>query len=198
MKLLCLADKIDPGLWDYYRREKTAGIDMILACGDLPPKYLEFLVTMANCPLLYVRGNHDELVHMSPPEGCECVEDKLVTVNGLKILGLGGSMKYRDGEDMYTERQMARRVRLASLKTMLSGGVDIVMTHAPVRGYGDLPDIPHQGFDCFDSYLTHFHPRFLVHGHVHATYTSGKFQRVREHPSGTRIINAYESYMLEL
>ena len=84
MKLLCLADKIDPGLWDYYRREKTAGIDMILACGDLPPKYLEFLVTMANCPLLYVRGNHDELVHMSPPEGCECVEDKLVTVNGLK------------------------------------------------------------------------------------------------------------------
>ena len=67
--------------------------------------------TMANKPLLYVHGNHDNLYDKYPPEGCECIDDRLVTVNGLRILGLGGSQRYKEGPYQYTERQMAWRIR---------------------------------------------------------------------------------------
>ena len=59
MNILIVSDEESPALWDYYTPGKLAGFDLILSCGDLNAKYLEFLVTMARCPLLYVPGNHD-------------------------------------------------------------------------------------------------------------------------------------------
>ena len=49
MKLLAISDAADPGLWDFFSKEKLAGVDAILSCGDLPAEYLSFLVTFA-CP----------------------------------------------------------------------------------------------------------------------------------------------------
>ena len=92
MKLLLLSDVESPYLWDYYRPGRLAEYDLMLSCGDLKASYLSFLVTMGRSRLLYVRGNHDANYRTNPPEGCECIEDKLVTVNGLRILGLGGSL----------------------------------------------------------------------------------------------------------
>ena len=97
MKLLLLSDKESEYLWDYYRPGRLDGIDLILSCGDLNSKYLSFLVTMSGKPLLYVHGNHDKTYDRNPPEGCDCVEDRLVTVKGLRILGLGGSVEYSGG-----------------------------------------------------------------------------------------------------
>ena len=106
MKLLLLSDKESPYLWDYYQPGRLDGIDLILSCGDLKSNYLSFLVTMGRAPLLYVHGNHDALYSKYPPEGCDCIEDKLVIVNGLRILGLGGSALYSVGTQQYTERLM--------------------------------------------------------------------------------------------
>ncbi|MBQ1385403.1 MAG: metallophosphoesterase, partial [Erysipelotrichales bacterium] len=61
MKILFMADREDKGLWEYYTQDKLKGIDVIVSCGDLDPRYLEFLETMTNVPLLYVRGNHDQI-----------------------------------------------------------------------------------------------------------------------------------------
>ena len=60
MKILAIADVEEKSLWDFYDREKTKGVDLIISCGDLNRHYLDFLVTMTNCPLLYVHGNHDD------------------------------------------------------------------------------------------------------------------------------------------
>ena len=109
MKLLLLSDKECEYLWDYYQPGRLKDIDVILSCGDLSSKYLSFLVTMTGKPLFYVHGNHDKTYDLHPPEGCECIEDRLVNVRGLRILGLGGSYRYRDGRHMFTERQMARK-----------------------------------------------------------------------------------------
>ena len=111
MKLLLLADIEDRGLWDYWEPEKTAGYDLIVSCGDLSPDYLEFLTTVANIPLLYVRSNHDSLYDDHPPLGCIDIDDTVYNFHGLRFLGLGGSMRYHDGKDMYTERQMHKRIR---------------------------------------------------------------------------------------
>ena len=86
MKILLIADEEDKYLWDFYRPDCLDGVDLILSAGDLKPEYLRFLVTMANCPLVYVHGNHDGSYSVSPPEGCECADDRLLTVKGLRIL----------------------------------------------------------------------------------------------------------------
>ena len=60
MKILTVADAEERCLWDCYDAERFADIDLILSAGDLDADYLEFLSTVVNKPLFYVRGNHDD------------------------------------------------------------------------------------------------------------------------------------------
>ena len=196
MKLLLLSDVESPYLWDYYRPGRLAEYDLMLSCGDLKASYLSFLVTMGRSRLLYVRGNHDANYRTNPPEGCECIEDKLVTVNGLRILGLGGSLWYNGGANQYTERQMRRRLCRAGWAVRRAGGVDIVLTHAPPRGYGDAEDAAHRGFECFEDFLNKYEPKYLVHGHVHMNY-GRNIPRVVQH-GATQIVNAWERFVLDV
>lgn len=196
MKILLVSDKESPYYWDYYQPGRLDGIDLILSCGDLKASYLSFLVTMGRAPLLYVHGNHDVTYETAPPEGCDCIEDKLVVVDGLRILGLGGSALYSGGPHQYTERQMARRIRRLWFQLRRAGGVDIVVTHAPAKGCGDGEDYAHRGFEALLPLLDKYEPRYLVHGHVHVTYGVNR-PRVLQR-GGTTIINAYERYILEL
>ncbi len=196
MKLLLLSDVESPYLWDYYRPGRLAEYDLMLSCGDLKASYLSFLVTVGRSRLLYVRGNHDANYRTNPPEGCECIEDKLVTVNGLRILGLGGSLWYNGGANQYTERQMRRRLWRAGWAVRRAGGVDIVLTHAPPRGYGDAEDAAHRGFECFEDFLNKYEPKYLVHGHVHMNY-GRNIPRVVQH-GATQIVNAWERFVLDV
>ena len=43
MKILVVSDETSPGLWDYYSQDKTAGVELIISCGDLKKEYLELL-----------------------------------------------------------------------------------------------------------------------------------------------------------
>lgn len=196
MKLLLLSDEEDKFLWDHYRPGNLSGYDLILSAGDLKSDYLTFIVTMANRPLLYVHGNHDERYDSFPPEGCDCIDDKLVTVGGLRILGLGGSQRYREGPYQYSEREMARRIRKLKRKIRKAGGVDIVLAHAPLRGYGDMENLVHRGFEAFFPLLDEWKPRYFVHGHVHLSYGS-KQPRVQQYGE-TTLINACGKYTLEI
>ena len=196
MRLLLIADTESPYFWDYFSRSKMDGIDLILSSGDLKAEYLTFLVTMGHAPLLYVHGNHDGGYEQRPPEGCDCIDDKLVTVNGLRILGLGGCRKYSGGPHQYTEQQMQRRIWKQSLALWRAKGVDIVLTHAPVSGYGDQEDLAHRGFDCFQDLLDRWHPGYLVHGHVHMSYGHDVQRTLRY--GDTTLINACGYYLLDI
>lgn len=196
MKLLLVSDKESPYFWDYYQPGRLDEYDLMISCGDLKANYLSFLVTMGHAPLLYVHGNHDLTYDTRPPEGCDCIEDKVVKINGVRILGLGGSTKYSGGPHQYTERQMERRIRRLWFQLKRSKGVDIVVTHSPAEGYGDGEDYAHRGFACFLPLLDKYQPKYLIHGHVHANY-GANLPRVHQY-GNTTIINAYERYVLEL
>ena len=170
MKILLISDEESPSLWDYYQPEKLSGVDLILSCGDLKREYLEFLVTMTNRPLFYVHGNHDLGFIDAPPEGCECLDDRVVDVNGLRIIGLGGCMRYHPGPLQYTEAEMARRIRRLRRSLRRTQGVDVVIAHAPPKGLGDADDPAHRGFACFRDLIDKYKPRFFIHGHVHPRY----------------------------
>ncbi len=196
MKILLVSDEESPYYWDYYQPGRLDDIDLILSCGDLNSEYLTFLVTMGHAPLLYVHGNHDGGYERKPPEGCECIDGRLVRVGNLRILGLGGCPRYNGGPHQYTERQMARRIAKLALPLLRFGGADIIVTHAPVRDYGDAPDPAHRGFLVFRLLLDKLKPRYLVHGHVHLRY-GRDLQRIHQYGE-TTIINACERYILEM
>ncbi len=196
MKLLIVADEECPALWDYYRPGKLEDYQLILSAGDLKAEYLSFLVTMAHCPLVYIHGNHDTSYKRFPPEGCDCADGKLLVYKGLRILGLGGCCRYREGDHQYSQGQMARRIRKLRRAIKLAGGVDIVLSHAAPRGVGDAEDHSHLGFEAFLPLIEEYKPQYLLHGHVHMSYNHG-IQREREY-SGTQIINCCERYELEV
>jgi len=196
MRILLVADEESRYYWDHFQRGRLDDIDLIISCGDLKPEYLTFLVTMGKAPLLYVHGNHDTNYTSRPPEGCFCIEDRIILVNGLRIMGLGGCPTYSGGPHQYTERQMRRRIRKMRFQLWLHRGVDIVVTHAPVKGYGDGPDYAHRGFEAFLPLLEKYKPKYLLHGHVHLRYGA---DMAREYHCGeTTLINGCDRYILEL
>jgi Icc-related predicted phosphoesterase len=186
MRILVLADEPDRRLWSEFGRDTLREADLILSCGDLRPEYLEFLVTMAGCPLVYVHGNHDDSYDRDP-QGCICADDRIVKIGGIRILGFGGSTYYRDGKYMYKEKEMKSRIRRRWFSLRKHGGFDVLLTHAPARGLNDFEDLPHRGFECFNELLNKYSPQLHCYGHVHREY--GRFDRTLRHPSGTLLIN---------
>ncbi len=195
MKILAVSDVPSDRYYEYYKPGKLDEFDLILSCGDLRPEYLEFLVTMARCPLIYVHGNHDDS-YGRDPQGCICADDTIVEVGGVRILGLGGSFRYREGAYMYTEKQMERRVRRLWLPIKKHRGFDILLTHAPARGLNDFETIPHRGFECFNTLLDKYEPAYFIHGHIHRNY--GVFIPQKTPHGGTTVVNAFEYCVLDL
>lgn len=190
MKILAIADEESKYLWDFYEAGKLDGIDLIISAGDLKPEYLSFLVTLGKAPVLYIHGNHDMKYDHKPPEGCICVDDDIYVYQGVRILGLGGSMMYNGNGYQYTEAEMRRRIRKLWKKLFIHKGFDILLTHSPAYHMNDAEDMAHRGFECFVKLLDKYKPKFFVHGHVHKSYGRShiRYDRYGE----TNVINAYE------
>ena len=173
----------------------------------------------------------------------------------IRIAGLGGSMRYHKGADMYTEREMRNRVRKLLSRIRLGivtgtdersyrnselsdqaramginpftkprrvnaeaaantinqqkapgeevpaandrGPVDIFLTHAPCFGHGDLEDLPHTGFKCFNRFHELVRPAYHCYGHVHREYNV-LMPKETEHPAGAHLINVGGMYILDI
>ena len=195
MKILAIGDVESKYLWDYFEKSKLEGIDLIISCGDLDPRYLSFLATFTSAPVLYVHGNHDDKYEQIPPEGCICIEDQIFEFRGVRILGLGGSMQYKPGEHQYTEKQMKKRTRKLWKELRRKKGFDILVTHAPAYQLNDGDDLPHRGFQVFRDLMEKYSPKYFLHGHVHMNY--GRRHKRCDMFMGTQVINAFERYEFE-
>ncbi len=192
MRILAVSDEENNFLWSERVKNIARGIDLIISCGDLKNEYLEFLLTMINAPLLYVFGNHDN----SGAEGGICIDGKIYKIGGLRFLGLGGSMRYRQGRNMYTEREMKIRFLKILPRLWLNRGFDILVTHSPAKNYGDLQDLAHSGFETFNAIINKYKPKYMLHGHIHTNYTRIKKEYL--HESGTKIFNVCGYKIIEI
>ena len=218
MRILAIADETDRSLT--VDRLREIGPDVILSCGDLGFDYLDYVSSAANASLVYVPGNHDPEVGKpdpAPMAGLMRFEDvwgggsggseeptqpsginadrRIVTVKGLTVAGLGGSIKYREGPNQYTDKQMAARVRRLRLDARLyRKSVDILITHSPPQGIGDEGDGPHRGFASFVPLIEALQPPLMLHGHVHPH----GFVKPDRQLGGTRIVNVIPHKILEI
>ena len=172
MKILCVSDTVVAQMESAaHLRRRYHDVELVISCGDLPAAYLEFITSVLNVPLFYVRGNHDTGYDERPPGGID-LHRHFVTYHGITFYGIEGSLLYNNSPIQYSQFDMARTV-LASAPLMLirrpirGRGVDVVVTHAPPRGIHDLDDLPHRGINAFVPFMNWFHPRYLLHGHVH-------------------------------
>jgi calcineurin-like phosphoesterase family protein len=186
-KALVVSDEVDERLWTDAVRAHA--VDLVIGAGDLPYDYLAFLAAALDVPCVFVPGNHDPDLSgytrygglsmkdgfptpWPGPAGGINADGRIVDVAGLRVAGLGGSVRYNDGPNQWTQRQQARRaralVRRAKLRRLRDGrDVDILLTHAPPRHLGDREDPPHHGFTCLHVTLAKLRPKWLLHGHIH-------------------------------
>ncbi len=196
MKILSISDLVVPSLYKEFDKEKFSGIDLVLACGDLPPEYLSFILHVIGAPVYYVHGNHDIRYNLKPPMGCTNIHGKLVKFKGLKIMGFAGSRWYNGGLNQYTEKQMKKIIRSQKLSIWLSRGVDILITHAPPRHIHDAEDRCHRGFNCYKKFIKKYSPNYLIHGHIHKNFDTPE-ERVTI-INQTKVINTYGYNIIEI
>lgn len=195
MKILVVSDIESSYIWDFFDKSNYSDIDCVISCGDLKAHYLSFLVTMLAVPVFYVHGNHDKHYLTNPPEGCDCIEDKVVSFKGIRIAGLGGSIEYVGGPFQYTEAKMQKRVK--KLIRHAKGDIDIFVSHSPTFGLGDDPQSQcHIGFQSFYPIYESLNPKIHLFGHNHFTYSS-KAKRIIDY-KGIQLINGYNYYILEI
>jgi hypothetical protein len=217
MKVLCIADHVDPFIYSAGIKSRFRDVDLVLSAGDLSLEYYDYIVSSLNKPLFFVFGNHhlanrnryerrsDPFGTPVMPEylggvGATYLEGRVVRAHGLILAGLGGSIWYNGGEHQYTDFTMflsMLRLLPGMLWNRLLRGrwIDILVTHAPPYGINDLPDPCHTGFRVFLWFMRTFRPRYLVHGHVHL-YDRNADREARY--GGTTVLNAYDHTVIDL
>jgi hypothetical protein len=217
MKILCIADHIDPLVYSDSIKSRFKDIDLVLSSGDLPLNYYDYIVSMLNKPLLFVFGNHNlkqlkfyqgkgEISGFSARRpvfksvGATYINGKVMRKSGLIIAGLGGSMWYNGGPNQHSDTGMFFKVlqlipMLLINRFFFGRFIDILITHAPPCGIHDKPDRAHTGFKALRWFMRVFKPRYLIHGHVHLWDRAGERQgRYYD----TEVVNAYDHCIIEM
>lgn len=207
MKVLSLSDIPVQMIYSAQIRKLFPDVGLILACGDLPYYYQEFVISMLDVPLFFVRGNHDKVeehnLHgpRSAPLGGIDLNRRVINHRGLLLAGVEGSIRYRNGPYQYSQREMWFNVL-----TLVPGlwwnrlkygrYLDVFVSHAPPKGIHDMTDLPHRGIAAFRWLLHVFKPAYHFHGHIHVyrpdTVTETLFENtIVINTFGYRITNLY-------
>ena len=219
-KILCISDHKDPLIYSNQLKERFKDINLVLSAGDLDLPYYGFIGSTLNKPLLFVFGNHNlkRIGHyrkeyreqslraittdnfLERTYGSLYIGGKVKRIDGLIIAGLGGSMRYNNGMNQFSEHQMYVNIlklfpKLLFHRIFYGRWLDILLTHAPPFGIHDREDVCHRGFKSFLWFMRKFRPQYLIHGHVHLY----DLNEVRESSyKDTKIVNAYEHTIVEI
>ena len=210
IRILAVCDSVDPRIHTATLRERMPDIDIVVGCGDVPARYLEFLADALDRPVYFVLGNHvEELVRKGPsgkryePMGATDLGGKVRrdSYTGLIFAGFPGSPKYSNESDQQYSNQEIRwmmtkmTLRLIYNRLRYGRALDVLVTHSPPRDINDRLDLPHQGFPVFRTFLERFKPAIQVHGHVHIY---DRNEQVETPFHETTVINVYPYRRIEL
>ena len=206
MQILAVSDKIAETLYSTPANLQGVRLEAIISCGDLPPDYLDFLVSTANVPLYYVRGNHQNYVVSGNSELKKSVIHGInlhltsIEFGRYLIAGVEGWLQYNSGSYQYTQFEMwlhVIRLLPSMVRNRLRRGrwLDVFVTHAPPWGINDQSDPAHQGIKAFRWFISTFKPKYHFHGHVHL-YKPGI--PARQQFNETLVVNTYGHHIIEI
>jgi Icc-related predicted phosphoesterase len=207
MKILGISDTEIAFIYSRMVVERFSDVDIVISCGDLPYYYLEYIISMLNIPLYYVRGNHASRVELgentvrTSPWGATDLHQRVIEDDtGLLLAGLEGCVTYNQGPYQYTQGQYWSRVfrlvpGLLLNKARLGRYLDIFVSHAPPWKIHAMDDPAHVGVKAFRWLIKVFNPTYLLHGHIHIynkdTITSTTVEN-------TQVLNVYGYRVIEI
>jgi Icc-related predicted phosphoesterase len=201
MKILAISDLEVETIYSPQIAQRFKDVDMVISCGDLPYYYQEYIMSMLNTRLYYVRGNHaprfveegEDYEREEPWGGVDLHRKVTRDPSGLLLAGIEGSLKYNKGSYQYTQPEMWMIAFSMVPQLMLNRArfgryLDILVTHAPPRGIHDKEDLPHQGIKAFRWLIRVFKPVYALHGHIHVYR---QYETTETTYCSTRVINTY-------
>lgn len=173
MKICCLSDL-------HGHLPEVPPCDLVIIAGDLCPdgtEYMQWVYLRTKFepwlaslpPTVYVAGNHDRLHARNPDAAHIYLPNKLylnntsATMGSLRIFGTPWSLKFGSWPFMTNECELNRMMRLSPTH-------DILITHGPPYGYGDLCHNHHTGSGAILEHIQRRQPRLVVTGHIHEGY----------------------------
>ena len=207
MKILSVSDVELGFIYSPLIIDRFKDVDLVISCGDLPYYYLEYIISLLNVPLYYVRGNHASPIESgsggdrSSPWGAIDLHQKVRrAANGLLLAGIEGSVRYNLGPYQYSQGEMWWMVwklvpGLFLNKLRFGRYLDIFVSHAPPWQIHDKTDLPHQGIKAFRWLIDVFQPAYHLHGHIHV-YRQDEVTESLE--KNTWVVNTYGYRVLVL
>lgn len=158
--------------------------DILIHAGDLTwfgtvfemIQALDWLGSLPHSKKIFTLGNHDWLGLRDPYLFRSLVEtakgeltylqDYLVTVDGLKIYGSPYTPEFAGWAFM-----LPRGEPLRQKWSRIPDDVDILITHGPPYGIGDLTEEgKHEGCEELLQRILEVRPRYHISGHIHESY----------------------------
>lgn len=155
-------------------KELPKKTDMIFFLGDNGETMVRTILDLyPGVPAYGVAGNHDGPTLYSNTRVIE-LHGQTVDVNGLKVAGLGGCIRYKGAKMKWLFTEAEAREVLITI-----GKADFIISHSPparkmdkeyVVGHKDGRSYPeaHRGFIELGKYIDRYHPLAIFHGHLHS------------------------------
>jgi Icc-related predicted phosphoesterase len=180
---------------------KLPSCDLLLVCGDICPvwnhnvdfqqywietDFKYWLRDIEAKKKIFIAGNHDFVFQKRPNFGYRLrqgdypatyLEDSITEYEGLKIYGSPWTNYFYDWAFNLYEQDLKEKWKL------IPNGTDIIVTHGPPRGFGDLaprtitdeneeqwPAGEHVGSISLLEKIDEIKPRLVVYGHIHSGY----------------------------
>lgn len=179
MKILSVSDVELSFIYSAHIAKRFRDVDLVISCGDLPYSYLEYIISMLDVPLYYVRGNHASKVETTSGGdrtevwgGIDLHRRVRRDPSGLLMAGIEGSLQYNFGPHQYSQAEMWAFVfglvpGLMLNKIRYGRYLDVFVTHASPWKIHDMDDRPHRGAKAFRWFIDVFQPKYHLHGHIH-------------------------------
>lgn len=157
--------------------------DVCFLLGDITVDYLCEIKKYVNKKVYGILGNHDNFDNLARA-GIENINNKIIDINGIKILGFEGSHRYKKGNFP----MLSQEESLELLKN--SPKADILVSHdAPYYLYSK--NMAHCGLKGISKYLLKNKVPINIHGHHH-------INSVLKLKNGTTVIGVYRCAILDI
>lgn len=198
IRILAVADEIDPSLWGHLDREALGPLDLLVSSGDLPPDYLSYLEGSLRVPFVFVMGNHD-LDEAWARAAARLLPARKSGARLTEAAGVGIALLDWPGPDRIRTRSQDRIAWRQALRLWLSVTLgarrpEIVVSHVAPDQVLDPRDVYHRSFAAYRWLARRLRPALWLHGHTTPASVPERVTQLGQ----TTSVNVTGAYLIEL